>query len=33
MERGKEAALSLFLCDEIESFATGGELTHALPDE
>ena len=27
MEQGTEAALSLFLCDEIESVVTGGKLT------
>ena len=31
MEQGTEAAL--FLCDEIESVVTGGELTHAGSDE
>ena len=33
LERGTEAALSLFLCDVKESVVTGGELTHAGPDE
>ena len=33
MERGTKAALSLFLCDEMESFVTGSDLTHAGPDE
>ena len=33
MERGTEAALSLFLCDETESLVIGGELTHAGSDE
>ena len=32
MERGTEAALSLFSCDEIESVVTEGELTHAGSD-
>ena len=27
MERGTEAALTLLLCNEIESVKTGGELT------
>ena len=31
MEQGTEAVL--FLCDEIESVVTGGELTHAGSDE
>ena len=33
MEKGAEAALLLFLCDEIESVVTGGELTHARSNE
>ena len=33
MERGTETALSLFLCDEIESVVAGGELAHAGYDE
>ena len=33
MEQGIEAALLLFLCDEIESVITGGELTHAGSNE
>ena len=32
MERGTEAALWLFLCDEIESVVTGGELTLSWSD-
>ena len=33
MEGGTESALSLFVCDEIESVVTVGELTHTGSDE
>ena len=32
-EGGTESALSLFVCDEIESVVTGEELTHTGSDE